>query len=390
MRRAIVDLLGGGTFTAVDNKFTPFLADCAWIAVQWAAGVPSKDRLAMGAKAGIVPRTSMDTPSHPRREFIKGVSVATAGILLPGVVDAVETRTAGVPRRKLGRTGEMLSIVGIGGHTLALAASEEESIRIVHEALDAGINFMDNAWEYHDGGAEKLMGKALKGRRDQAFVMTKVCAHRRGQTKEAALKMLEESLTRLQTDRRDLWMLHQLENMEEVNAAFAAGGPLEGMLEAKRQGKVRYLGFTGHQSPDVHLAMLKHDFPFDAVLMPVNAFEPARKGFRTEVLPVLEKRELGVLGIKTFGGSPAKVLDAGKYTAQQLLRFSLSHPVTTQIVGMSSLQNLRDNLAVARDFVPMPKAEMEALVAGLSVDNATRKFALYQLPGYRDGHGIMA
>lgn len=339
-----------------------------------------------------------DASPRPRRQFIKEVSAATAGVILHQTLPAAETSSTPVataestpgeiPRRKLGRTGEKVSIMSLGGHTLALAADEAESIRIVHEAIAGGINFMDNAWDYHDGRSEILMGQALKGRRDQVFLMTKCCAHKRGQTKKAALEMLEESLTRLQTDRLDLWMLHELTTMDQVDAAFVPGGPLEGLLAAKKQGKVRYLGFTGHQSAAIHLAMLKQDFPFDAVLMPVNAFEPDRKGFRIEVLPELQKRELGVLGIKSLGGTPARVLRDGRYTAEQLLRFSMSQPITTQIVGMSSLQNLRDNLAIAQKFTPMPKEEMEKLVAQLSADNPARGYAQYQLPGYRDGRGL--
>lgn len=338
-------------------------------------------------------------PRH-RRQFIKEVSVATAAVLLHQTLPAAETNVAApvatpkplfdaIPRRKLGRTGEMLSIVGIGGHTLALT-SEEESIQIVHQAIDAGINLMDNAWDYNGGRSETVMGKALKGWRDRVFLMTKCCAHKRGQSKQAGMEMLEESLTRLQTDRLDLWMLHELTTMDEVNAAFATGGPLEALLEAKKQGKVRYIGFTGHQSAEVHLAMLKHDFPFDAVLMPVNAFEPNRKGFRTEVLPVLKKREIGILGMKSLGGTPARVLRDGKYTAKQLLRFSLSHDITSQVVGMNSLRNLRDNLEIARNFTPMPREEMETLVAQLATENAERHYAEYHHPGYRDGHGMVA
>jgi len=333
-----------------------------------------------------------------RRQFIKEVSVATAGIMLHQTLAAADSESAdagattkpgGVPRRKLGRTGQMVSLLGVGGHTLALAPSEADSIRIVHEAIDGGINFMDNAWDYHDGRSEEIMGKALKDRRDQVFLMTKCCAHKRGQTKQAALEMLEQSLKRLQTDHLDLWMLHELTTMDQVNAAFPEGGPLEGLLEAKKQGKVRYLGFTGHQSAGIHLAMLKHDFPFDAVLMPVNAFEPDRKGFRTEVLPELQQRELGILGIKSLGGTPARILRDGKFTASQLLRFSLSQPITTQIVGMNSLQNLRDNLKLAQNFQPMPKDEMEKLVADLASANALQHYAQYHQPGYSDGRGMV-
>jgi aryl-alcohol dehydrogenase-like predicted oxidoreductase len=329
----------------------------------------------------------------PRRQFIKGVSVAAAGIALaqnlPGAAPAAAASTGTVPRRKLGATGESVSMIGVGGHTMALAKTEEESISIIHGAIDAGINFMDNAWDYNEGRSEIIMGKALKGRRDKVFLMTKVCAHARGQTKQACMEMLEESLTRLQTDHLDLWMLHQLTTPDEVAAAWKPGGPMEALTEAKKQGKVRFVGFTGHQSAQIHLSMLSHDYPFDAVLMPVNAFEPNRKGFRTEVLPELNKRNLGVLGIKSLGGTPARILQDGKFTARQLLRFSLSHSITTQIVGMSSLQNLHDNLELVRNFTPMPKDEMEKLVAQISTLPPDEYFA-YRHPRYRDGRGIVA
>jgi len=337
-----------------------------------------------------------NSPPLHRRKFIKGVAVAAAAAALapslPGAetnVPAPNPRAGEVPRRKLGATGESVSIIGVGGHTMALAQSEEESIRIIQEAIDGGINFMDNAWEYHQGRSETVMGKALRGKRDQVFLMTKVCAHVRGQSKQACLEMLEESLKRLQTDRLDLWMLHELGTMEEVEAAWKPGGPIEALTEAKKQGKVRYVGFTGHRSAEIHLSMLKHDYPYDAVLMPVNAFEPNRKGFRTEVLPELMKRKMGVLGIKSLGGTPARILREGKFTARQLLRFSLSHPITTQIVGMSSLQNLRDNLELVRNFTPMPPEEREKLVAEIS-SLRPDEYLAYRDPHYRDGRGVAA
>jgi aryl-alcohol dehydrogenase-like predicted oxidoreductase len=332
----------------------------------------------------------------PRRQFLQDVAAATAGLALspslPGADannSATAPRTGEVPRRKVGATGESVSIIGVGGHTMALASDEEESIRIVHEAIDAGINFMDNCWDYHQGRSETIMGKALKDRRDKVLLMTKVCAHIRGQTKQACMEMLEESLKRLQTDRLDLWMLHELTTMDQVEAAWKPGGPIEALTEAKKQGKVRYVGFTGHQSAEIHLAMLKHNYPFDAVLMPVNAFEANRKGFRAEVLPELTKRKMGVLGIKSLGGTPARILREGKFTATQLLRFSLSHPVATQIVGMRSLQNLRDNLEIARNFTPMPQEEMDKLVAQVSSLPA-HEYVDYHYPHYRDGRGIVA
>ncbi len=327
------------------------------------------------------------TPPIRRRTFLKGVTAATAGLLLDPSLRAAETNApaaagTGVPRRKLGKTAEMVSIIGVGGHTLATASDEATSIRIVHEAIDQGINFMDNAWDYHNGRSEEVMGKALMGgKRDQVFLMTKMCTH--GKDKAVAMRMLEESLKRLQTDHLDLWMIHQLENEPEVKAAFAPGGSVEALDEARKQGKIRYVGFTGHQSPDVHLSMLAHDYPFDAVLLPVNAFEAHRAGFRTRVLPEINKRGMGSLGIKSLGGN-ARVVRDGKITAQQAIRFALSQPLTVQIVGMNSAEQLRENLQIARAFTPMPQAEQEKLTAqcgGLE----TSRYCGYRQPGYRDG-----
>ncbi len=334
--------------------------------------------------------------SLDRREFLKGVSLAAAGLALPQALSAAETNAVApaatetksgvIPKRQLGHTREMVSIIGVGGHTLGTAESEEESIRIVHEAIDAGVNFMDNAWEYNGGRSEIVMGKALKGGwRDKVFLMTKDCSHGRG--KEVSLAHLEESLKRLQTDHLDLWMIHQVDRLAEVDRAFAPGGAIEALEEAKKQGKVRYLGFTGHQDPALHLAMLKHDYPFDAVLMPVNAFEPNRKGFRTQVLPELNKREMGVLGIKSLGGN-ARVVRDGKITAEKAIRFALSHSITVQIVGMSSLQNLRDNLQIVKNFTPMSPADLDALATQMAALNGDLRYTCYRQAGYRDGSGL--
>lgn len=323
--------------------------------------------------------------SGARRDFLKTAGMAAAAAILgrPLLAAKDEPPTAsGIPKRGLGRTGEMLSIIGLGGHTLALASGEED--RIVHEAVDAGINLMDNAWEYHEGRAEALMGKALEGLRDRVFLMTKVCTHGKG--KDVAMKMLEESLQRLRTDHLDLWMIHAIEKESEVDAAFAPGGVVEALELAKKQGKVRFTGFTGHRDPPLHLAMLKHDYHFDAVLLPVNCFEPARTGFRSEVVPELNRRGIGILGMKSLGGTPATAVNEGKITANDAIRFSLSQPITSQVIGMSSLQNLRDNIAIARNFSPMPQAEMDRLSARLA--GGASRFGQYTHPDYRDGQGI--
>jgi len=323
-----------------------------------------------------------------RRSFLRGVGAATASLALPGALSdlAAETST-GVPRRKFGKTKETVSIIGVGGHTLATAKDEAESIRIVHEAIDQGINFMDNAWEYHDGRSEEVMGKALAGGwRDKTFLMTKVCTHGKG--KDLAMKMLEESLKRLQTDHLDLWMIHQLDTQEQVTAAFAPGGAVEALDAARKQGKIRYVGFTGHADPDVHLAMLAHDYAWDAVLMPINSFEANRTGFRTRVLPEVAKRGVAGLGIKSLGGN-GKVVKDGKFTAEQCIRFALTQPLTVQIVGMNSVEQLRANLQIARNFKPMTAAELEQLTARAATLDDPARYCCYRQPGYADGHTLL-
>jgi predicted aldo/keto reductase-like oxidoreductase len=180
-------------------------------------------------------------------------------------------------------------------------------------------------------------------------------------------------------------MIHQIESQSEVDAAFAPGGVIEALELAKKQGKVRYVGFTGHADPNLHMAMLKHDYAFDAVLLPINCFETNRKGFRTQVVAEANKRDMGILGIKSMGGTPASIVRSGKITAAKAIRFAMSQPITTQIVGMSSLQNLRDNLVIARDFTPMPQSEMDSLTTQFAAEDFLKRYARYTQPGYRDG-----
>lgn len=327
-----------------------------------------------------------------RRSFIKGVGAVAAGAFLEGPLRAatnavhVVAMAGSVPRKKFARSQEMISIIGIGGHTLATASSEAESIRIAHEAIDRGVNFMDNAWEYHDGRAEEVMGKALKGKRDQVFLMTKMCTHGRG--KEVGLSRLEDSLRRLQTDHLDLWMIHQLDTQQEVDAAFAPGGSVEALEDARKQGKIRYVGFTGHASPQVHLAMLKHDYPFDGVLVTMNAFNALHStGFRTEVLPELNKRNIAALGFKSLGGN-AQVVRDGRLTAEQAIRFALSQPITSLIVGINSVDQLRQNLKVAQNFKPMTADEQTKLTARFASPEDSARYCRYLQPGYRDGDSM--
>src|SRR5205807_3007527 len=190
-----------------------------------------------------------------------------------------------IPRRMLGRTGVEVSALALGGSHVGEAKTKKEALRIVHEALDAGLTFMDNAWEYHDGRSEEWMGDALKGRRHEAFLMTKVCTH--GRDRKTAMRQLTESLRRLQTDYLDLWQVHEVVYDNDPDLHFAAGGVIEALEQAKREGKVRFVGFTGHKDPEIHLRMIAHEFPFDACQMPLNVFDATFRSFERRVLPAL-------------------------------------------------------------------------------------------------------
>jgi len=194
-----------------------------------------------------------------------------------------------------------VSALGLGGYHLGAANTDQVANEIVAKALDHGIDFFDNAWECHDGLSEERLGGALKGKRQSAFLMTKVCTH--GRDKKVAMRMLEESLRRLQTDHLDLWQIHEVIYENDPDLIFAPGGAAEALLDAKKQGKVRFVGFTGHKDPEIHLKMLAHDFPFDAVQMPLNCFDATFRSFETHVLPEATRRGIAVLGMKSLGGS---------------------------------------------------------------------------------------
>jgi len=296
-----------------------------------------------------------------------------------------------VPRRKFGKTDVVVSAMSLGGHAFAQAKTKEEAIRIVHEAVDAGITFMDNAWEYHEGKSEVLMGEALQGRRDKVFLMTKLCSH--GRDKKFAMQQLEESLRRLKTDYLDLWQIHEVVYENDPDLHFAAGGAVEALSEAKQQGKVRFVGFTGHKSPQIHLKMLAHDFPFDAVQLPLSGFDASFRSFEREVLPVLSKRGIAALGMKSLNGT-AEALKQGLFTAEEAIRYAMSLPVTTTVSGITSLDILHKNLAIARNFTPMTKEEKLAFRGKCARYAADGRFELYKTsmrfdgPPGREQHGF--
>lgn len=277
-----------------------------------------------------------------------------------GAADLAAHGQAGaeIPRRPLGRTGLEVSALGIGGYHLGSANSDDEATQIVNEALDAGVNFFDNAWEYHQGLSEERLGRALKGKRDRAVVMTKVCTH--GRDKNVAMRQLEESLTRLQTDHLDVWQIHEVIYENDPDLIFAPNGAAEALLEAKRQGKVRFLGFTGHKDPSIHLKMLSHNFPFDAVQMPLNCLDATFRSFETNVLPEVNRRGMAALGMKSLGGS-GELVSEGAVVVMVGLRYAMSLPVAVTISGIDSVDVLHQNLEVARGFRPFSAAEMQTI-----------------------------
>lgn len=287
-----------------------------------------------------------------------------------------------IPRRALGRTGEYVSAIGLGGFHLGLVSTEKEVIRIVHEAIDAGVTFMDNAWEYHEGKSEEWMGKALVGRRDRAFLMSKVCTH--GRDAKVAMRQLEESLRRLKTDYLDLWQVHELAFYNDPERHFANGGVIEALDKAKSQGKVRFVGFTGHKDPAIHLKMLSYDYPFDTCQMPLNCFDATFRSFEQHVLPELARRGIAPIGMKSMGGE-ADMVKRKAVTAQEALAYAMSLPVATTVSGVDSLRVLRQNLRVARGFTPMSPKAMQALRTRCTDLAADGRFELYKTTAKHEG-----
>ncbi len=268
---------------------------------------------------------------------------------------------SGIPRRRFGKTDEWISIIGVGGFSIgAETTPEAEGIAIVQEAVDGGVNFCDNAWEYNKHVSEERMGKALsaEGRRDKVFLMSKVCTHGRDAT--VAMQMLDDTLKRLQTDHLDLWQIHECVYWNDPERHFMKGGVVEALTEAKKQGKVRYVGFTGHKDPAIHLAMLAYDYPFDTCQLPLNAFDGTFHSFEQRVLPELHRRGIMPLGMKSLNGN-ARAQQAHVVTVEESLRYAMSLPVLTTISGMEHLAEARENMEIARKFQRYSHEEMAAL-----------------------------
>ena len=281
-----------------------------------------------------------------------------------------------MPLRNFGKTGAKISALGLGGHHLGEAKDENTALEIVHRAIDGGITFFDCCWEYNLGKSEDWLGKGLRGHRDRVFLMTKACTH--GRDASLAMQMLEQSLRRLQTDHLDLWQIHGVSFQNDPELFIRPNGAAEALHKAKQQGKVRFLGFSGHKDPDIHLAMLNTGFAFDAVQMPLNPFDANFFSFEQKVLPLLNQRGIAPLGMKPMGGHGEPV-DQGIFTAEELLRYAMSLPVATTISGVPKPGMLEKNLHIAQNFTPLTPQEMQAMRDRAKPHAGDGRFELYKI-----------
>jgi uncharacterized protein len=324
-----------------------------------------------------------------RRNFIKGAAVLGAVPLIPGGSMAQQSSDPSeqvpqgeVPKKPLGKTGVQVSALALGGYHLGSAHTDQDATEIVAKAYDHGVRFFDNAWEYHDGLSEERVGKALQGKRDGSFIMTKVCTH--GRDKQIAMRMLEESLRRLRTDHLDLWQVHEVIYENDPDLIFASNGVFEALTAAKQQGKVRFIGFTGHKDPEIHLKMLAHNFPFDTVQMPLNCCDATFRSFETQVLPEATRKGIAALGMKSLGGS-GELVRHGAVTPEQGLRYAMSLPVATTISGIDTMEVLNQNLKVAVNFQPLAANEMQSLREQCRFLASDGRFELFKMTTKYDG-----
>lgn len=295
-----------------------------------------------------------------------------------------------IPTRPLGKTGVQVSILCLGGgHIGRKDVDPDLAVRILQRAVDHGVTFFDNAWEYNDGESERRMGRALRGRRDKVFLMTKVCSRdRRGAERE-----LEESLQRLETDRIDLWQFHEVNYANDPEWIFAPGGAAEAAQAAMKAGKVRFVGCTGHKEPAYLLEMLRHDFPWTTVQLPVNVLDASYRSFQRQVLPELEKRGIAALGMKSLGGEGQLVTKAG-LSPDECRRYALSQPIASLVTGIVSLEDLEQDVRIARGFRPMSLAEQEELIRRTRAIAGDGRYEWFKTTPYfdskfhRDQHGF--
>ena len=335
-------------------------------------------------------------PQNPnRRDFLQATTagLAAASLATGSTFAEEKVNSGGIPLRPLGKTGENVSLIGLGGHasTNPKLMSEAESVKLIQRAVDEGITFMDNCWDYHDGVAEERMGKALSegGRRDKVCLMTKCC----GRTAKEAASNLEDSLRRLKTDHLDLWQFHEIVYDNDPDWIFADDGAIHTGLKALKEGKVRFLGFTGHKDPSIHLKMLSKPYDWSTVQMPLNVMDAHFRSFQKLVLPELNKRQIGVIAMKSLGGQGKIVSEAG-VPVETALRYVMSLPISTMVSGIDSEKVLDQNLKIVRDFKPLTDAERQAieqktiLVAGDGRYELFKSSKQFDGPVHRKQHGF--
>ena len=327
-----------------------------------------------------------------RRDFLK---TATAAGVSTAIAARAKTSRATIPPvkrpespdmiyRELGTTGERVSAIGMGGYHLGKQADASESINLIHAGVDRGITFLDNCWDYNDGTSEVRMGQALRnGYRQKVFLMTKID----GRTAKEYNKQLEESLGRLQTDTIDLVQFHEVIRMEDPDRIFAPGGAIEAAIAAREAGKIRYIGFTGHKDPAVHLRMLetaqKHSFHFDTVQMPINVMDAHFRSFTKEVMPVALKQGIGVLAMKTFGDH--FILDSNTVQPIEALHYGITQPVSVVITGVDNTQVLDQAFEAVRTFKPLNQTQVASLLARTAIAANEGKFELFKTTSHFDG-----
>jgi aryl-alcohol dehydrogenase-like predicted oxidoreductase len=317
---------------------------------------------------------------------------AAAVSLTPSVVAQTESSSAGLPTRPLGRTGVRVSFLGLGGAHVGRVQPESEAIRMIHAAIDGGMTFMDNAWEYNKGRSEEVMGKAFltPGYRDKAFLMTKVCSREA----KGVLEQLEDGLKRMNTDRIDLVQFHECNYHNDPDWIIEKGG-LAALLEARKQGKVRFIGFTGHKSPTIHNSMLALNVEWDACQMPNNVMDSGFLSFRHETMPICLNKNVGIIGMKGCGGD-GRMIAAGLVTLEECYRYCLSQPVSTQVVGLTTMEMLEAALKLGRTFRPLSQDEHRVLITRLREPRGDGRYELFKTSkrydsGYhRTQHGFDA
>lgn len=306
------------------------------------------------------------------------------------MAEEIKRNDGGIPVRMLGKTGLEVSVIGFGGgHCVRDYIDEALTVRLIQESIDSGVTFMDNAWEYHQGESERRMGIALQGRRDQVTLMTKVCARDAKKAEEE----LHDSLRRLQTDVIDVWQFHEINYDNDPDWIFRDGSVLEVALKARDAGKIRFIGFTGHKSPHILLDMLSRDFDWDTCQLPINVVDAHYRSFQKEVLPELNRRNIGVIGMKSLGGRGQLVTDLG-LTAEQCRSYALSLPISTLVCGVESPENLKQDVEMARAFTPMSEAEQKELVDRVYEEATDGRYEWFKSTQFfdsqyhRDQHGF--